>query len=65
VTLGILKAMVRVRRRRVSFWAEVPSSRRKKVTFKTKAGAKTKKKRVSFLARATTKKRISFYARRE
>jgi len=50
--------MVEVRRKKVSFWAKVPSKRRGRVTFNS--GGRT----VSFLASKRRKKKITFYARR-
>jgi len=51
--------MVKVKRKRVSFWAKVPSRRRTRVEFKSKG------KKVKFLAKRATRKKISFYARRK
>ncbi len=51
--------MVKIKRKKVSFWAQVPAKKRKKVCFKTKRG-----KKVCFLTKKKVRKKVSFYARR-
>jgi len=50
--------MARVRRKRISFWANVPSTKRSRVSFSSGGGT------VSFLTKKKRRKKISFYARR-